>query len=271
MLVTKRDGRKEEFNRGKIIKTCLRAGVSREIADKIVIEVERRLYDGITTDEILKIVIDLLDRYAYRYSARYDLKASLLRLGPTGYGFEKFTAGLLKKYGYKTTTNQIIDGRCVTHEVDVIAEKHGRRYLIECKFHNIPVYTGLKDVMYTYARFLDVSEKDGFDSVEFDSVWIFTNTKFSSDAKKFAECRQIKLTGWRYPENEGIESLLEAKNLYPVTVLRLDRETLMEIINYGFVFCKDLIENENVLKKIAGKKSEKILSEAKEILKLKNI
>ena len=262
MRVKKRDGRLEEFSGEKIIRTCLRAGASRKVAEKVAEEVEKRIYDGISTDEVLEMVIELLLQQEYREGRRYDLKRSILRLGPAGFAFEKFVARLLEEYGYMTRTNVVIDGRCVKQEIDVVAERDGRKYMIECKFHNMPIYTGLKEVMYTYARFLDVVDAG------FASPWIFTNTRFSEDAKIYAKCRGIRLTGWKYPEGEGIETLLEDKHLYPITILRVNRETINKAINNGFVFCKDVVKaGERELKKLGIKEAKKLVEEAKEVLR----
>lgn len=162
MKVRKRDGRIEEFSKAKIVRTCLRAGASKRVAEKVADEVERRIYDGISTDEVLELVIEFLLKHEYAKAARYDLKRSLLRLGPTGFGFEKFVARLLEEYGYRTETNVVVGGRCVNQEIDVVAENERGRYMVECKFHNVPIYTGLKETMYTYARFLDVKDVGGF-------------------------------------------------------------------------------------------------------------
>jgi|Deesub1362A_J573_1020465.scaffolds.fasta_scaffold00054_160 hypothetical protein len=265
--ILKRDGRIEEFKKEKIVRTCRRAGASERIAQKIAKEVENKIYDGITTDEILSLVLDLLTKYEYPKGIKYDLKKSLLRLGPSGFGFEKFVARLLEEYGYSTRTNIYVEGKCVRHEIDVIAEKD-EIYMIECKFHNLPIYTGLKEVMYTYARFQDIDENidnaGKKDSVKFDGVWIFTNTKFSEDAKRYAKCRGIKLTGWNYPEKEGIEIMLERKNLYPLSILKVDRPLIDRLVNAGYVFCRDVAEVE--LEKIKEKTDLK-LNEIKRIRK----
>lgn len=257
MFVRKRDGRLEEFSREKLIRTLLRVGLSKENAEFVAEEVENRIYDGISTDEILEIATQTVGKYSKKASKVYGLKSSLLRLGPAGYRFEKFVASLLREFGYKTITNQIIEGKCALHEIDVIAEK-GERYLIECKFHNTSIYTGLKDVLYSYARFLDIIEA----SKEFDAMWLFTNTKFSSDAIKYANCRGLLLTGWRYPENEGIEFMLESKKLYPITVLSLKDFEIEQLIREGFAFCKDLLVNSTKVKEILGKRADSILEEA---------
>ncbi|AKG91629.1 Restriction endonuclease/ATP cone domain [Geoglobus ahangari] len=262
IYVRKRDGRVEKFSPEKVRRTLLKAGASRDVTERIIRELERRIYSGITTDEILSIVLDLLYRYETGSGARYDLKRSMFRLGPAGFEFEKFVARLLEEYGFRTRTNVIVEGECVEHEIDVIAEKDGKSYLIECKFHSFPAYTGLKEVMYTYARFLDVGR--------FDAVWLITNTKFSDEAKRYGECRGVRLTGWKYPEGEGIERMLERKNLYPVTLLRIEKETLDRLVNARVVFCRDVVASGvRGLKKIglSEREARRVLKEAREILR----
>lgn len=261
MKVRKRDGRLEEFNKEKIIKTAVRAGLSAEKAKKIADNVEKKVYDGITTDEVLNIVLSEIEKISKSAYSKYGLKSSLLRLGPAGYRFEKFVSALLRAYDYKTRLNEFVNGKCATHEVDVIAKKE-KTYIVECKFHNTPSYTGLKEVLYSYARFLDIAEirKD------FDGVWVFTNTKFSSEAIKFAECRGIRLTGWRYPENEGIEVLLERKKLYPITLLKLSNFEIEELLRHGFAFCNEIIENERKITELFGKRAKELIAEAEAVV-----
>ncbi|TDA26336.1 MAG: hypothetical protein DSO01_05620 [Archaeoglobi archaeon] len=258
MLVRKRDGRLEEFSKDKIAGTLIRAGLSREKAEAVAEEVERKIYDGIETEKVLQIALEIVGKYSKRVSAVYGLKSSLLRLGPAGYRFEKFVSSLLREFGYRTVTNQLIEGKCALHEIDVIAEKDGR-FLVECKFHNTPIYTGLKEVLYSYARFVDITES----GKEFDGMWIFTNTKFSSEAVKYANCRGLLLTGWRYPEKGGIEFMLESKKLYPITVLSLKDFEIELLLKEGFAFCKDLLSKPNKVREIIGKRAEILLEEAR--------
>lgn len=261
MRVVKRDGRVEQFSKEKVIRTAIRAGLSEEKAKKVADEVEKKIYDGITTEEILNIVLEEIGKISKKVSAKYRLKSSLLRLGPEGYRFEKFVSVLLKAYGYGVKLNVFIEGKCVRHEIDVVAEKE-HRYIVECKFHNAPTYTGLKEVLYSYARFLDIAEIDK----GFEKLWIFTNTKFSTEAIKFAECRDIKLTGWRYPENEGIEALLERKGLYPITLLKLSDFEIEELLKNGFAFCNEIVENESKIVELFGRRGKEIVAEAELLL-----
>ena len=58
VYVTKADGARQLFDREKVVRTCLRMGASRRIADEVAEKVERSLYDGITTiDEVVKETI----------------------------------------------------------------------------------------------------------------------------------------------------------------------------------------------------------------------
>lgn len=236
MYVVKASGEREEFNAEKIRNTCLRAGASRKLADEIVEEVEKRAYDGITTKKILNLTLRLL-RKEPRAATRYDLKRAIMSLGPAGFPFEEFTAEALRNYGYKTTVGRILKGKCISHEVDIVAEKGNERYLIECKYHNAPgIHTDLKVVMYSYARFLDLDES-------FDQAWLICNTKCSRDARKYAKCVGLKITSWRYPGKESLEKMIERKKLYPVTILRsVTGFTKDRLFQAKIMLAKDLLD-----------------------------
>lgn len=236
MYVVKASGEREEFNAEKIRNTCLRAGASRKLADEIVEEVEKRAHDGITTKKILNLTLRLL-RKEPRAATRYDLKRAIMSLGPSGFPFEEFMAETLRNYGYKTTVGNILKGKCISHEVDIVAEKGNKRYLIECKYHNAPgIHTDLKVVMYSYARFLDLDEN-------FDHTWLICNTKCSRDARKYAKCVGLKITSWRYPGKESLEKMIERKKLYPVTILRsVTGFTRDRLFQAKIMLAKDLLD-----------------------------
>lgn len=236
MYVVKASGEREEFNAEKIRNTCLRAGASRKLADEIVEEVEKRAHDGITTKKILNLTLRLL-RKEPRAATRYDLKRAIMSLGPSGFPFEEFMAETLRNYGYKTTVGNILKGKCISHEVDIVAEKGNKRYLIECKYHNAPgIHTDLKVVMYSYARFLDLDEN-------FDHTWLICNTKCSRDARKYAKCVGLKITSWRYPGKESLEKMIERKKLYPVTISRsVTGFTKDRLFQAKIMLAKDLLD-----------------------------
>ena len=64
-------------------------------------------------------------------AARYSIKRAVFALGPSGFPFEQFIAEILRGHGWRTTTEVTLTGRCAAHEVDVLAEKNGKRVGVE--------------------------------------------------------------------------------------------------------------------------------------------
>jgi len=108
--------------------------------------------------------------------------------------------------------------------------------MIECKFHGIPGgRTDIKVALYTYARFLDVKEKG-----DFDLPWLITNTRLTQEAKAYAACIGMKVTGWDYPEGESLNEMIDKSGLYPITASTvLSDEQKRDLIDKGTIFCKD--------------------------------
>lgn len=186
--IIKNSGKTEPLDLQKIRIACKRAVASQIIVDNVMQEVSVFLYDGISTKEIYRKVRDLLKKYSIYSAARFRLKGAMVKMGPSGFPFEIYFNLILKHYGYKTKTNIFLKGVCANHEIDIIAEdsKKKKKYLVECKYHNtFGVYTGLKEILYTYARLLDL--KDGYEKgiCEYlDNTWLVTNTKISNEAIK---------------------------------------------------------------------------------------
>jgi hypothetical protein len=274
MQVIKANGRKQKFNPEKIKKSLLRSGLDRNEANDIIYEVERQMHEGMTTREVFKIVTRVLNSKRSDIASRYDLKGSILRLGPAGFNFETYVAGILEEYGYDTELRSKLRGRCATHEIDIIAvdRETGERSFVECKYHNsLGTYIDLKEALYTYARFRDL--KDGGE--HFDSVWMACNTRASTQAIRYANCKGMTLLCWRYPKNTGLERLIEDKKLYPVTMLRsLDKSSLDKLSRAGFMLIKDLTRNDfNNLKRktrLKTKKLQHIMEEAKGVARENN-
>ncbi|MCG2691829.1 restriction endonuclease, partial [Microgenomates group bacterium] len=156
--VTKASGLLEPFSEDKIRRSLKRAGAQSQVIDKILAQLIGRLHDGITTRAIYQQVFALLNQYQAGQGYQYSLKDALMQLGPSGYPFEKFVARLLDYLGYQTQTNIIMKGKCINHEIDVVANKDRKQYLIECKFHNRPgTKTRSKDALGIQARFEDLS------------------------------------------------------------------------------------------------------------------
>ena len=272
MWVVKASGETEEFDLNKIKRTCLKSGASRSLANKIAKEVEKKSYNGISTKEILETTLRLLEKRKPFIAARYDLKGSLFRLGPAGFAFERLIAEILKENGFKTKVDSMIRGFCVPQEIDIIATMKNRSYMIECKYHNLPgIYTGLREALYTYARFLDLKNgaRKGL-CHDFEQPWLICNTRFSEDAVQYSKCVGLNLVGWDYPRKNGLRDLMEKNKLYPITMIRkLDRFSQEKLALAGLVLIRDLTEMSikelNKITKISVKKLKTLVNEAEMI------
>ncbi len=247
ILVQKRSGEYEPFSEEKVRSSLERAGADQELIDNIVDYVEPKLYDGITTKEIYAHVFARLRELRSSVVSKYDLKGAILRLGPTGFPFERLVAAILEAHGYKVAVGRMIQGKCVEHEIDVIARKDDKHFMIEAKFHNLPgMKSDIKDALYTYARFLDVQkawvEIEGHRH-HFHQGWLVTNTKVTSKVKEYAQCVGLKVISWDYPPEESLRSLIEESALIPVTALTsLTQAQKRRLVEAGLIFARDLLE-----------------------------
>lgn len=240
--VTKFDGTKEIYNEDKIRSSATRVGVPTTLQSEMLDAIRARLYDGIPTTEIYSLIRDFLHSSSRPYLAmKYNLKAALSELGPSGYPFEKYVALLLAKLGYETKTNLVISGACVSHEVDVLAIKDGQTYFIEAKFHKSPTQrTDVRVALYIKARYDDLAAGGSYPNTH---AWIFTNTRFSTDAIKYAQCQNLKLTSWGYPKGDGVMDLIERTHLHPLTMVDgLSKEDKMRLMNAGVVTVNQLLD-----------------------------
>lgn len=240
--VTKQDSTREVYNEEKILSSAARVGVPKELRPAMLDAIRSRLYDGIKTSEIYTLIQDYLHTTNRPYLAmKYNLKAALAALGPSGYPFEKYVAMLLTEIGYVTEINQILPGACVTHEVDVVARKDDAVYYIEAKFHKSPNQrTDVRVALYIKARYDDLAQSSPTLKTY---PWIITNTRFSTDAIKYAECQGIKLTSWGYPKNQGIMDLIEQTRLHPITMIDgLSDSDRQRLLSAGIVTARQLLE-----------------------------
>jgi Holliday junction resolvase-like predicted endonuclease len=167
-----------------------------------------------------------------------------MELGPAGFLFEQYFAAILRAYGYETALNRIVQGECVSHETDIVAEKGKRCYFVEAKYHNHHgVKTNTRTVMYAYARLLDMAPVEARSherGTEFH-MWVATNTKFTNRARRYGRCRGLRLTGWGYPRHESLQDLIEEKILHPVTVLpSINKHSREQLAQQRILFAKDL-------------------------------
>ncbi len=236
--VVKATGEKEPFSEEKVRGSIRRAGIPEGLENQVLEHVKSKLFENITTAEIYKHIVEFLEQSSQpQRASRYSLKQAIMELGPTGYPFEDYVSEILKTQGYETKVRQILAGKCVTHEIDVIAEKDGRRIMVEAKFHNgAGIKSDVHVALYTKARFDDLSSRYGF-----SEAWIVTNTKVTEDALQYALCNGIKVVGWNYPAIGSLRDLVEKSKLYPITAIRsLTQSQKQMLLLHGIVLCKNI-------------------------------
>jgi hypothetical protein len=157
VLITKASGETDHYDVEKLRDSLRKSGATEEAVDKVVEEIESQLRFGMTTRKIYRKAFQALRRNSIHAASRYQLKQAIMELGPSGYPFERFVAGLFAARGYRTEVGRVVDGLCVKHELDVIAWQDGHVALVECKFRNQPgSKTDVKVALYYHARVNDV-------------------------------------------------------------------------------------------------------------------
>jgi Holliday junction resolvase-like predicted endonuclease len=266
--VIKESGETEFYNHSKVQQAIRRAGLSAKAANYVLGKLEPQLYDGITTKKIYMLLYKLIDERKPEVSHKYNLKRALMEIGPAGYEFEDFVARLLTLEGYRTELRQILQGKCVSHEIDIVAANRGDVFMTECKFHSSGgIKTRIQDALYTYARFLDLVEGAKLGRCrKFTKPWLISNTKFSNDVKDYAACAGFPLLGWHYPMEKSLEHFIEKRKCYPVSVIPMSRKILAKLLRKKIVTVFDLPESPVKLEEITGvtKKTAKSILEKAE-------
>lgn len=243
--VTKATGEQEHFSDEKVKYSIHRGGISDEIQNQVLNHVKSKLYEGIPTSEIYHHITEFLTTADRPYEkARYSLKQAIMDLGPTGYPFEDFVAEIFKALGYKTQTRIIMQGTCITHEIDVLADKDGKKSIIEAKFHNSSGTRSEVHVpMYMKSRFEDLKVRN-----DISEVMIVTNTKATLDALNYGACIGMKIISWGLPESESLRDLVEKYNLHPITALTtLSQSQKQMLLDKSIVVCKELLMHQENL------------------------
>jgi len=232
--IIKASGQSEEFRILKLVDSLIRSGASENVAWDIARKVEQQITPSFHTKQIFRLAKRLLRQYNRAVDMRYSLKKAIYALGPAGYQFEKYFAGILRMYGYTVELDRIFHGYCVSHEVDVFAHKDNQSFIIECKYHsNSGNPTDVKVALYIHSRVQDI--KKVYDSKPSSDLspaqgWLVTNTRCTTDAIKYAECTGLKIVSWKYPEKDSLEKMIEDKRLYPVTILSSLRKNSLDIL-----------------------------------------
>lgn len=264
--VKKSSGIFEPFLPEKLRRSLLKTGASRSIADYVVAEVANKIKDCVSTRRIYTMAFQLLWKKSHMHAITYNLKKSVQGLGPSGFFFEQFISRVFQGKGYKTETNKVLRGRCVKHEVDIVAIREDHKILMECKFHNSPSKKNdIKIVLYVQARAQDLKESEN--CMDFDDFALVSNTCFSKDAIQYANCVGLKLVGFNYPENNTISDIVKRYKLHPITCLRkLKKRYIPKLLEKGYILCKDIYRDSGVLDELGIREKEQIMKEIKVLM-----
>src|SRR3989338_4325988 len=240
IFITKADGEQEPFDTAKLEMSLERAGASATARARIAARILHELHPGITTEEIYRHAFEMLRKEEEPpIAARYSVKRAVFDLGPSGFPFEQFLAEVLRAHGWAARTGVALNGRCAPHEVDVFAEKNGKRVGIEAKFHNDQAgKTDIKDALYVHARYEDLRNTPE-ESSRVDEGWLVTNTRFTRNAIRYAQCSNLTLIGWDYPESKGLFAMIEEARVHPLTCLTtLSESEKRRLLDNKIVLCK---------------------------------
>ena len=240
-------GEREPFLVKKVYRGVCKSGVNKEIAKKITKIIQKKAFPGISTSKIAKRIKELLLKESPRAALKFNLKEGMLKLGPTGFPFEKYIGEVFSDLGYTVKLNLRPRGVCgVLYEIDFLAKKDKIFYLGECKYHQkAGGRVDLGIALVNYARFLDLKKSSLFKKNKNSKVKtiIVTNTKFTSQAIKYSEYQGVSLLGWKYPKERGLETLIEKKSLYPITILPSLKPELKDIfIKAGKILVRDILK-----------------------------
>lgn len=252
-VITKADGEREHFLPDKLYSSLVNSGAGLAVSRKITEEIEASLSDGDKTRDIYKRAFSKLRHVEKSIAARYSVKRALLELGPSGYPFEMFLAEIYKKLGYETRTRVVVQGRCVEHELDVLATKGDERIGAEVKFHNNHgVKSDLKIALYVHARFEDIAAQSGVHSeTDFTDTLLITNTKFTKQVEIYSACVGLRLISWDYPAKGNLRELIEIAQVHPVSCLTtLSKASKKILMERGVVLCRQIKENMNVVESL---------------------
>lgn len=248
IYIIKASGEKVKFSIEKVANSLKKSGADQQVIQEILDQLKGELYEGISTKAIYNRAFNLLKKKSSLTASKYKLKKAIYELGPTGFPFERFVAAILKNSEYKVEVGKILQGNCVTHEIDVIAKKDNKTIWIECKFHNEQGRNcDVKTPLYVHSRFRDIENFNKAriqNTQSFSEGWLVTNTRFTTDALKYGKCADLYLLSWDYPKGNGLKDRIDHTGLYPITVSTLltAREKQF-LLSRDVVLCKELIKD----------------------------
>ena len=219
--VTKVDGSLQRFDRRKVRRTLRNMGLEDDDADRIAMEIEEAVEDGVKTTTVLRMIRARASAVRPAVAHRINLRRALSLIRPKP-DFEEFVRILLREHGYQVEAGCILAGLCGEHEVDAIARKGGVTTFVEVKHHrSYHRMTGLDEGRIARAIVEDLQEGfvSGRCAVSIDDALIVCNTKLSDHAKRYATCRGIGHIGWDHPEEQNLKMMIQKTQSYPVTIV----------------------------------------------------
>ncbi|PLX13364.1 MAG: ATPase [Marinilabiliales bacterium] len=259
--VRKGNGDLVPFEVEKLKGALTNSGASKHEIEKVINHLKPLLFDGISTKKIYRLAYTFLKKHSSRAAGKYRLKKAIFELGPTGYPFEKFIAKLFESDGYEAVSGVLMKGRCVQHEVDVVAQKGNKKYMVECKFHSDSrAKSDVKVALYIQSRFLDLSSQwaeNEKNNMTYRGM-IVTNTRFTNDAQTFGECVGLKVVSWDYPPGNSLKNWIDRSGYHPITSLSSLRKNEKQfLLEKGIVLCSQLKDDFKVLNGLSLSSSRK--------------
>lgn len=268
VFITKSDGTTEPFDESKLVSSLRHSGADVRVASAVAHDVEKELWSGISTQEIYVRAFARLREHRRGVAARYSLKRAVMEFGPSGFPFEEYIAELFRAEGYTAEVDQIVQGACVEHEVDVVVHKKDATVYTEAKFHNtIGFHTDLKTVLYIQARIFDIREAQkknkSADSKPILGL-VVTNTKFTDKAVQYAQCQGLELLGWDLPGGNTLHDRIDKAGLYPITALTtLTPREKTSLLGNRVVLCRSLPAHQSAMRDagLTGGRANAVLEE----------
>lgn len=250
--IIKTSGERVSFDPNKLYQSLSRVGANELLVREIVDEVSHSLTEGMSTHEIYRIAFRLLRKKSKTMAAKYHLKQAIMQLGLSGFPFERYVAEIMRHQGFQVQNDQIIEGYCVNHEVDVVAIRNNEKIFVECKYHNrLGLKCDVKISLYFKARFNDIEQAYQKKTQEILKGWLVTNTKFTTDAIQYGRCAGLHLMDWAYPAKGSLKELIEFSGLYPITcVTNFTKAELSQLLEQDIVLCKTISDDPSLLQQL---------------------
>ncbi|MDG5798784.1 restriction endonuclease [Marinilabiliaceae bacterium ANBcel2] len=266
--IIKASGEKEIFDPSKLRRSLQRSGAEAQLAENVTDDISLWVKDGMNTGKIYKRAFSLLRKKRRSMAARYSLKTAIMELGPSGYPFEHFVGHLFRCMGYSVEVGVNTEGKCVSHEVDVVAVKETHQHFVECKFYNSRgKFSSVQVPLYIRSRVNDIIDKRKSElkqnSVNYHG-WVVTNTRFSEDALSFGLCSGLDMMSWDYPEKSSLKALIEKFGIFPVTTLtRLTKAHKSKLLKKNIVLCREIVKDNSLLDslELTNTKRKRVLEE----------